>query len=144
MNAFKSFDKKIKNAKNKHLFWFNFPSKEEIAEEKEIEDIEKILGLKFSEEYKYFLMHYAAGYFVFSKIYSMKLNSQMNIIHENKNNPHHEYLLFSENSCGDLYGFKIQNKQCLSEIYFYNDKNKTWYISKYRNFFEFIYEISLK
>jgi len=144
MNLFNSFDKKIKDVKNKHLFWFNFPKKEKIPQKKEIENTEKILNLKFSKEYKYFLIHYSAGYFVFSKIYSINSNSHVNIINKNKHHSNHKYLLFSENGCGDFYGFKIEKKQCLAEIYFYNHKNDIWYISKYRNFFEFIYGISLK
>ncbi len=102
----------LKKSKNPTIFEINSC---EVVGEREILEFEKMLEVKLPLAYKEFLMNYGAGYFLFTNVYSVVKNSEWNILDED--NAPVDFLCFSDNGCGDMYGFLVVDNVCTDEVY---------------------------
>lgn len=107
-------------------------------------NVEKELNVILPIEYKEFLFNYGGGIFANSRIFSFDENSNYYLIRKNNEWKHlrNDFLIFSENGCGDFYGFKIIENYCSSKIWFYDHEINSWKETKYNDLFEFLVEDS--
>lgn len=144
MNEYEKFNLAVEKFKALEPSMFDNPFLEEVSTENEIATVEKALEVKFPEELNYLLLNYPAGNFGYSLIYSVKDNSHDNIVKMNRQCPYEGFLLFSDNGCGDNYGFKVENNQCLPEVYFHDHEIDKWIKTEYENLFQFLYVYAFK
>lgn len=143
---FYEFYEKVTEIKNKRPIWFGLES-DIVASDKEIYHAEKSLALLFPEDYKQFVKAFGGGYFAFTVIYSVQQKSEWSIISKNKNCElikSHDFISFSDNQCGDYYGFRVKSGRCDSEIYFYDHETQKVKRTNFINIFEFILKTGLQ
>jgi len=150
---FELFKDLVSKTKLEHPMWFVELDSDEIQKsedlvniEEGLVEIEEDLKVKFPKEYKDFIFEYGGGYFAFSNIYSLEKKSCWNIadLNHTYNGIRDNYLLFSENECGDFYGFKVVDGFCQSNIYFYDHEEDKWESTSYSNLFEYLKAVAFK
>ncbi len=102
----------LKKSENPTIFEINSC---EVVGDKEILDFENMLEVKLPNAYIEFLKNFGAGYFLFTNVYSVVKTSEWNVFDED--NLPIEFLCFSDNGCGDLYGFLVVDNVCTDEVY---------------------------
>lgn len=141
---FYEFKQLTEQKMQEYPIWFELRDECEFSD-RELFAIEKELNVELPVEYKQFIQEYGGGYFAFCTIYSMCKNSDWNIV--DINNKYillrKNYLLISENSLGDFYGFKVLGSKCSSQLYFFDHDLEEWNSSEYSNLFEYIDKVGL-
>ncbi|NBF05861.1 hypothetical protein GV819_26545 [Pseudomonas sp. Fl5BN2] len=124
--------------------WFALPA-DRCASEDDISGFEQAWGLQLPGDYRQFLKAFGGGYFALGIVYSLDEASDLNLPRINRAHPviAQDHLLFSENGCGDFYGFKIENHQCRAEIFCFDHASAEWQETGYRNLLSFLAEVAL-
>lgn len=128
------FDNIFLSTKEKHPDWFeemNLPVKN-----KDINIVESLLKIKLPDDYSYFLKKYGSGMVGFTMIYNVIPSKYCYIVEENLNNNILKFLGISDNGCGDLYGYKLDNN-INNKIYFW-DHEENIISYKFEDIFEYI------
>ena len=138
-----TFNKKVEQVRAKQPIWFALKS-DNIQNKLICDKVEQKLKAKLPIEYKDFILQYGGGYFGFTSIYSLDPDSDWNIVKMNQLYLHSKFIIFSDNGVGDVYGFKIVNEECESEVYFFDHECNEWSLTEYKNLFAYLYEVGLK
>jgi len=145
MSECAEFVNKIKNEMLERPDWFSL-SEPYKARDKDVDIVEKKLGIILPKSYKCLVLNFSVGDFAFQTIYSLWKDSEFNLLKINQqySSLAKGFILFSDNEVGDFYGFKISNNICLDEIWFYDHEINQWEKTKYNTLFEIIYDVALK
>lgn len=142
---FTEFCELVNDLKKKHPIWFELSSKY-LPNDTDLYNIEQYYNVTLPDDYKSFLKNYGGGYFGFSQVFSfdttdklyIMCNNSIEFVKENK------FISIADLGTGDLVGYKIQNKVCSNELYFWNHESKNLEKSHYKNFLDFILKEGLK
>ncbi len=117
---FLEFEKlvELKKIENPTIFEINSC---EVVGYNEILDFEKMLEVKLPSAYIEFLKNFGAGYFLFTIVYSVVKTSEWNVL--DKDNTPIDFLCFSDNGCGDMYGFLVVDNLCSDEVYIVDNES---------------------
>lgn len=141
---FKEIVDEVKS-KNPHLFELEH---DQILSMAEIENIEKKMDVKLPLNYRKFISEFGGGFFGFATVYSLDENSSYYMFQDGPLVPEgdllREYLPISDNGCGDIYALKLEEKQCLDEIYFWDHESNRVTKTEYANLLEYLVEVGLK
>ena len=135
----------VDEVKKEKPIWFGLES-DPVCSWVDIERLESRLLIQLPSDYKDFLLRFGGGYFALTNIYSGTNGSEWNLFDRNgeigllENNG---FLAISENGMGDYYGFKIENKICGSEIFFFDHEDGTVKSTLYRNLFDYLVIVGL-
>ncbi|MEN5094849.1 SMI1/KNR4 family protein [Pseudomonas protegens] len=141
---FSEFEQLLDTKKSLYPIWFEIPA-DRTATEEDIIEAQNDLELRLPAEYSQFLQQHGGGYFALGIVYSLDRDSDFNLARINRQHPliGKCHLLFSENGCGDFYGFRIENNQCLAEVYFFDHETQAWQQTGYPELFSFLAEVAL-
>lgn len=140
------FCEKVEEVKLKNPLWFDLESDLK-ATDAELYHVEEKLTNKLPKEYKDFIKNFGGGYFAFTTVYSVKENSDWNILVNNKDIrliSSHEFLAISDNYTGDYYGFKLNNGEYESKISFFDHETQQVKETKYKDIYEFLIDGGLR
>lgn len=143
---FDQFCDLVSQAKKDHPIWFEMES-DTLPKEEDVQHAEACLGFKIPHDYKDFLMTFGGGYFALSIIYSLDKESEFNLIEINnkyKKISSNNYLIFSDNGCGDFYAYKINEDGHNCDILFYDHEINEWSKTDIKNIFYYIVKFALK
>ena len=145
MNECIEFVNKINYEMSEREDWFSL-SESYKATDKDIDIVEKKLGILLPESYKCLVLNFSVGDFAFQTIYSLWEDSEFNLLKINQqySNIAKGFILFSDNEVGDFYGFRVSDNICLDEIWFYDHETNQWEQTKYNTLFEIVYDVALK
>lgn len=138
------FKQLLDERKRSHPIWFELPS-DRPASQAQILEAQQALGLQLPADYAWFLKECGGGYFALGTLYSLDSGSDFHLVEINRAHPTiaKAHLLFSENGCGDFYGFRIENRHCLAPVEFFDHSTGQWQASRYRGLFNFLAEVAL-
>jgi hypothetical protein len=141
---FEAFKKLVKTTKNNHPVWFGLDS-DDVPSEGDFVEAQKKLRVKLPKDYKDFVFEYGGGYFSFSNVYSLEVESDWNLVDVNYKYDamRSGYVLISENGVGDFYGFRIVDDVCEPKIYFYDHEVDNWQESPHGNLFDYLVKTAL-
>ena len=140
----KEFDKMIQTVKDKNPRIFGLNS-DCMPTAEDIELLEKYYNIVFPKSYKEFLLQYGGGYFAYTVVYSLDVQSPFYI----KNNVSLEFVknnnIFPiiDFETGDLAGFKVNNGICEDIIILYSHEEKILSDTK-MNFYDALGKYGLK
>jgi len=141
------FEELLGSARREHPKWFLLES-DPPAATGSIEEVQRRLGVRLPEEYRFFLENYGGGQFAFATVFSVHPGSAWNIEAQNASIPramHREdFVAVADNGVGDYYGFKTQNGMCERAIWFADHEELAIKPTRFADFFEFIVEKALK
>ncbi|MFK3791969.1 SMI1/KNR4 family protein [Pseudomonas piscis] len=132
---FDHFKQQLDHQRKANPIWFELPS-DSLASEAAIIEFEKAMALRLAGQYRHFLKTHGGGYFALGIVYSLDPTSDFNLGRNNSAGSSH--LLFSDNGCGDFYGFGIENGQCLEQVLFFDHGLEQWQQTKYPGLFSFL------
>lgn len=134
----------IQKEKEKHPIWFSLESDKAVAD-LNIEQVEKVLDVRFPIEYKQFVKNYGGGYFAFAIVYSCDITGAFYIGNYNDKDEikNKKFISISDDATGDLFGFIVTDEVCSSCVYRYRHEQAD-YIVEYDDFFDFLKCIGLK
>lgn len=137
------FKQLLDERKRSHPIWFELPS-DRPASQAQILEAQQALGLQLPADYTWFLKEYG-GYFALGMLYSLDSRSDFHLVAINRAHPAiaKDHLLFSENGCGDFYGFRIENRQCLAPVEFFDHSTGQWQACRYNGLLSFLAEVAL-
>lgn len=141
---FEDFKQLLDNKRSANPIWFELPS-DSVATEAEIIEFEQLMALRLPAQYRRFLKTYGGGYFALGTVYSLDQTSDFNLLEINRahRTSGSNHLLFSDNGCGDFYGFRIENGQCLEQVLFFDHGLEQWQATRYPGLFSFLVEVAL-
>ena len=116
---------------------------DDVCSAEQIEDFEKMLRLKFPRKYKQFPKDFGGGFFGYVNVYSLDKKSNFCLLAHN-DIPIGGYLRIADNGCGDYYLLKIDNKNCLDQLYFYEHDTKAICDTQYADILEYLVKVGLK
>lgn len=136
---FSSFKILVNHKRKQNPVWFKLEL-DQPPSDKLLADAEKLLELKIPQKYKEFLLEFGGGYFALSNVYSLDEASDWYLVNLNSKyqDIRCDYILISENGCGDFYGFKISDHSCEEQLYFYDHEINAWSRTEYNDLFEFL------
>ena len=111
------FKEIVDNMKSKRPYLFELKH-DHIISMTEIENIEKKMDVKLPVDYRKFISEFGGGFFGFATVYSLDEDSSYYMFQDGQGYLPKGYLPVSDNGCGDIYMLKIDEKQCLDEIFF--------------------------
>ena len=111
------FKEIVDNMKSKRPYLFELKH-DHIISMTEIENIEKKMKVKLPVDYRKFISEFGGGFFGFATVYSLDEDSSYYMFQDGQGYLPKGYLPVSDNGCGDIYMLKIDEKQCLDEIFF--------------------------
>lgn len=128
--------------KNEIIFGINSCEK---VDDETINCFKSTYGVELPQDYIDFLKEYGTGYFVFTTVYSINQNSEWSLSDTiYRNYLSKNFFPFSDNGCGDYYGFSVNNGVCEDIVYFYDHETNCVEETKYKNIFEYLIEVGLK
>lgn len=138
------FENLLAAAKRKNPIWFTLDS-DPPASDSEIVNAEALLQTRFSPQYRDFLKEYGGGLFAFVNIFSVRPNSEWNVVYRNKQIGRNDFIAISDNGVGDQFGFRTVHGICQPEIFFldHEESNKV-VASRYADLFEYVAKVGLK
>lgn len=141
---FQEFAKLAGKAKIKHPRWFALAA-DRIPSGAEISNAERLLEVALPDDYKQFIRQYGGGYYAFANVFSLDMNSDWYLCAKNREYHYirEPYLRISENGSGDYYGYKGSNRQCSTEIWFFDHEVNQWERTRYQNLFEYLATVAL-
>jgi hypothetical protein len=140
----KEFRSLVERSRLKHPVWFQLET-ERPAKSEDITAIKSALGLQLPWAYKHFAAEYGGGYFAFATVYAIDPDSDWNILRRNVGSPVPSFLAFSDNGCGDLSGFRIDEGRCSDEVFTWDHETSSVSpIPRSENMFSFLAEVALK
>ena len=98
------------------------------ASHADIEQVEQALQAKLPLDYIWFLQQYGGGTFLYADVYSAQSHSDFYIVKNQLTFSYHaghSFIAFSENGCGDYYGFQVQHGVCLPRVMFSDHETET-------------------
>ncbi|MBP5106427.1 SMI1/KNR4 family protein [Pseudomonas protegens] len=138
------FKQLLDERKRSHPIWFELPS-DRLASQTQILEAQQALGLQLPADYAWFLKECGGGYFALAMLYSLDSSSDFHLVQINR--AHQaitgRHLLFSENGCGDFYGFRIESRHCLAPVEFFDHSCGQWQTSRYNGLLSFLAEVAL-
>ncbi|MBP5123763.1 SMI1/KNR4 family protein [Pseudomonas protegens] len=138
------FKQLLDERKRSHPIWFELPS-DRLASQTQVLEAQQALGLQLPADYTWFLKECGGGYFALAMLYSLDSSSDFHLLQINRAHPviASTHLLFSENGCGDFYGFRIDNRHCLASVEFFDHNTEQWQATRYSGLFSFLAEVAL-
>jgi len=113
-----SFKESVAEKKRDYSFWFDDESDVDATNET-IRMAEKELGVVLPQKYKEFVTEYGGGFFAFTNVFSIDLDSNWNILRRNKEaEPYlpERFIAISDDETGGLFGFLVDEGQCSDNI----------------------------
>jgi hypothetical protein len=138
-NRFEHFNRLIDSASQEQPIWFALEP-DQPPSAGQIEHAQQQLNCLLPEDYLSFISRYGGGYFGLGIVYSLDEASDFNLIQRNQQCAHLRgaHVVFSDNGCGDLYGFPISKGHCLPQVSIYLHDNDSWSRLDDRGFLHFL------
>ncbi|MFO1062802.1 MAG: SMI1/KNR4 family protein [Pirellulales bacterium] len=133
----------VEKRREERPVWFGLDS-DPPATPAQIQDVEAQLGVRLPESYRLFVTMYGGGYFALGNLFSVFPGSDWNIVERNRDIFPVGFLAVSDNGVGDLYGFRVTDGACDSEIVLFDHETGMIAQPKYSDLFEFLGETALK
>jgi hypothetical protein len=104
------------------------------------------LSITLPPEYVAFTKKAGGGYFAFTNVYSLTPESDWNIVERNAavNLIGRGFLAFSENGCGDYYGFGVNSGVCESAVLFFDHDTQQIRPTEYGDLYEYLVDVGLR
>jgi hypothetical protein len=103
-----SFAELVAATRAAHPIWFDLPSDAK-ADAEALRQAQRRLGIQLPDDYAWFLSEYGGGDFAFAAIYSADESSRVYLVDVQPLDGGADTLAFSDNGCGDLYVFPVEN-----------------------------------
>lgn len=130
---------KAVRAKKPHLFELE---RDLPLSDRQLDEAEEQLGLSLPHDYRRFLSEFGAGYFGFAVVYSPEAASEFFMFRKGRGVPA-EYIPVSDNGCGDLYLFRVEDSICSEELYFLDHETGEISPTKYGNIPDYLLRVGL-
>ena len=129
----------VEEVRTSYPRWFALPSDTAPTEE-EIRWSQERLCLEFPSEYLDFLRQEGGGDFAFVVVYSMDVDSGMNVVRMNESAwlRHDGFVAVSDNGAGDYYGFEVVDGRCRPEVLLVDHEFGEMRPTGHTDFFEFV------
>lgn len=114
-----SFAELVKATRSVHPVWFDLPCDAK-ADAEAISRAQRRLGIQLPDDYVWFLGEYGGGDFAFARIYSADEGSDLYLVDVQPDDGGAEMLAFSDNGCGDLYVFSVEDGVAADVVWFHD------------------------
>ncbi len=140
------FRLRVEAARSENPVWFGLEG-DPPATKEEVLDAETALGVRFPEAYREFLEDYGGGYFALANVFSVKAESEWNVVERNRD-AHFVgggFLAVSDNGVGDYYGFQVVRGECQSPLMLWNHEEEGRISpTSFRNLYEFLARVGMR
>ena len=110
----------LNKARIEHPTWFGIEPTPP-ASDPEIVAVERALNITFPPDLRKVVQTHGSGYFAFAELYTLDLTESHNIVEQNKAWGRSDFFIFSDNGCGDVFGFRrIQNGEWGPQIHMHD------------------------
>jgi hypothetical protein len=125
--------------------WFGLDS-DGVASEADVVTAETALAVSFPREYRAFVQRFGGGYFAFTNVFSVDAGSDWSIVDRNSalGLLNRRFIAFSENGCGDYYGFRLADGVCENAVMFFDHDSGEIHSTDYRDLYEYLVAVGLR
>lgn len=114
------------------------------ASDKDISDTEKELGVKLPAQLVEFIKNIGSGYFGYTNVFSVDINSEWYFIDIIKRFSFPEnFIPVSDDETGGYYGFLTMDNVCRDEVYYWHSSEELAPQLKYKTFYEYLVKVAL-
>lgn len=124
---FEVFERLIDDARQRQPIWFELET-DQPPNASQIQHAQQQLNCLLPDDYLRFISRHGGGFFALGTVYSLDPASSLNLVLLNQQYAalRGQHVLFSDNGCGDLYGFAIRDGRCLPRVSIYRHDDERW------------------
>lgn len=137
------FNALIEKATTDHPHWFQL-ERDAPAEEPDVREAERQMGVELPAEYRHFLVDHGGGYFAFAFVFGVDSTSDWFVVE--RNHPRlASFLAVSDPGTGDLYGFRVDERgRCGREVVVFEHETGGVRATSFVDFYEMMEAIGLR